>query len=92
MHVYEVLKRPVLTEKSNYQGDTLNRYTFEVDVRANKLQVKEAVEKAFNVKVVDVNVMNNHSKQRRIGRHIGQTVAWKKAIVTLAPGETISFL
>lgn len=91
MHAYEVLKRPVLTEKSNYQADSLNRYTFQVDPRANKVQIAAAVAEVFGVHVVDVNVMNVRGKARRIGRRTGMTPGWKKAVVTLATGETISF-
>ncbi|MDI7275935.1 MAG: 50S ribosomal protein L23 [Anaerolineae bacterium] len=89
MHPYEVLKRPVLTEKSNIQSDFENRYTFEVDKRANKLQIKEAVERTFQVSVVAVNVMNVPGKERRLGRRRGRTPGWKKAVVTLAPGQRI---
>ncbi len=89
MHPYEVLKRPLLTEKSNLQSDTENRYTFSVDVRANKLQIKEAVEKAFNVQVLAVNVINVRGKRRRLGRQEGRTANWKKAIVTLSAGQRI---
>ena len=89
MHPYEVLKRPVLTEKTDIQSDLENRYTFEVDKRANKLQIKEAVEKAFQVRVIAVNVMNVPGKERRLGRRRGRTPGWKKAIVTLAPGQRI---
>jgi large subunit ribosomal protein L23 len=91
MHPYEVLKRPILTEKTDYQSDALHRYTFEVDGRANKHLVREAVETVFNVTVEAVRIINIHGKQRRFGRHMGQTPGWKKAIVTLAPGESISF-
>lgn len=91
MHVYEVLKRPVLTEKSNYQAEALHRYTFEVDPRANKHQVREAVEQIFDVTVVNVNMMKVRGKSRRLGRHVGRTPNWKKAIVTVAPGDSISF-
>ncbi len=91
MHQYEILKRPILTEKSNYQADELRRYTFEVDRRANKHEIRQAVESVFNVNVVDVHVMNVRGKPRRFGRLEGHTSAWKKAIVTLAPGQTISF-
>lgn len=91
MHPYEVIKRPILTEKSGFQSDALRRYTFEVDVRANKHQVRQAVEVVFDVKVEDVNVMNVRGKQRRFGRHIGKMANWKKAVVTLAPGQSISF-
>ena len=89
MHPYEVLKRPLLTEKTNTLSDTQNRYAFQVDTRANKLQVKEAVEQAFDVKVVAVNVINVPGKQRRLGRRVGHTPGWKKAIVTLASGQRI---
>ncbi|MGQ9682145.1 MAG: 50S ribosomal protein L23 [Anaerolineae bacterium] len=89
MHPYEVLKRPLLTEKTNLLSDVENRYAFEVDSRANKLQVKEAVERAFDVKVIAVNVINVPGKQRRLGRRIGHRPGWKKAIVTLASGQRI---
>ncbi len=89
MHPYEVLKRPLLTEKSSVLTDTENRYAFSVDVRANKLQIKEAVEKAFDVKVLAVNVINVRGKRRRLGRQEGRTADWKKAIVTLAAGQRI---
>jgi len=91
MHVYQVLKRPVLTEKSNYLADSLHRYTFEVDPRANKHQVREAVEHIFNVTVVDVNLMKVRGKNRRLGRYVGRTPDWKKAIVTVSAGQSISF-
>ena len=92
MHVYSVLKRPVMTEKSNAQGDEQNQYTFEVDRRANKMQVKDAVETAFNVKVLDVNIINIPAKKGRYGRLIvTKKPAWKKAVVTLVPGSTIQF-
>jgi len=89
MHPYEVLRRPLLTEKTNLQSEVENRYSFEVDRRANKLQVKEAVEKAFNVQVVAVNIINMPSKQRRLGRQVGHRPAWKKAVVKLAAGQRI---
>ncbi len=91
MNPYEVLRRPILTEKTGRQSDDLHRYTFRVDVRANKLQIKEAVEHAFNVQVLAVNVVNVRGKARRWGRILGRTEAWKKAIVTLTPGQTIQF-
>jgi len=91
MNVHEVLKRPILTEKSNYQADALHSYTFEVDRRANKLDVRKAVESIFNVTVVDVSTMRVHGKTRRFGRSMGRTSDWKKAIVTLAPGQSLKF-
>jgi len=92
MHVYDILKRPVMTEKSNAQGDAQNQYTFEVDRRANKMQVKDAVETIFNVKVKNVNIINIPPKMGRYGRVVvTKKTAWKKAIVTLLPGNNIEF-
>lgn len=91
MDPYEVLRRPILTEKSSFQSDNLHRYTFEVDVRANKRQIRDAVEQVFNVQVLAVNVMNVRGKRRRWGRIVGRTKDWKKAVVTLAPGQSIQF-
>ena len=89
MHVYEVLRRPVITEKATLQANYQGRYTFEVDMRANKIQIKEAVEKAFDVHVVSVNVARMPGKRRRFGRREGSVPPWKKAVVTLAEGESI---
>ena len=91
MHSYKVLKRPVVTEKSNYLADAFNSYVFEVDPRANKHQVRDAVQEVFEVTVEKVAIMKVKGKSRRFGRHIGRTSDWKKAIVTLAAGDTISF-
>lgn len=88
IHPYEVLRRPIVTEKSTllaHQG----KYVFEVAVGANKPQIAEAVQKAFNVHVVDVNTIHVRGKMKRYGRNIGRQVSWKKAIVTLQPGEQI---
>ena len=91
MHIYEVLKRPIVTEKTSSQVSDFHRYTFEVDKRANKHLVKEAVEEAFNVEVIAVNIMNVRGKIRRHGRQTGRTRDWKKAVVTLMPGQSIEF-
>jgi len=91
MHIYEVLRRPVVTEKSMFQADLVNQYTFEVDRRATKQQVKEAVETAFDVTVMKVNIMRCVGKKRRWGRRVTRTPWWKKAIVTLAEGDSIQF-
>jgi large subunit ribosomal protein L23 len=89
MNVYQVLKRPILTEKSDYQRDD-NQYVFEVDRQANKLQIKEAIEAIFDVEVLAVNTMIMKPKRRRLGRKVITTrPAWKRAVVTLAPGERI---
>lgn len=91
LHLFDVIRRPVITEKSNYQVDILNQYTFEVDDRANKIQVKDAVELIFNVDVVRVNVMVMPPKRGRRGRRFFiRKKKWKKAIVTLARGQSIN--
>ncbi len=90
MHVYEVLKRPIVTEKTMIATDDYNKVTFEVDMRANKLQVKDAVETAFDVDVVDVHVMVMPAKTTRRGKQIRiRQPKWKKAVVTLASGDSI---
>ena len=88
MHIYQVLRRPIITEK-NSMLLSKNKYTFEVAQDANKPLIKEAVEKAFKVNVVSVNVMCVPGKMRRAGRRRGMTPAWKKAVVTLEPGQKI---
>jgi len=88
MHLYEVLRRPLVTEKSTTLQAS-GKYAFEVDKKANKMQIKEAVEKAFKVKVTTVNVINNASEKKRVGRKMTVTPSWKKAIVTLKPGDKI---
>jgi large subunit ribosomal protein L23 len=90
MHIYEVIKRPIVTEKSNILEDLYGQYTFEVDRRANKLQIKEAVEQIFDVEVEKVRIVNMKPKRGRYGRRIVvREPAWKKAIVTLAPDQRI---
>ncbi len=88
MHLYEILRRPLITEKYTVlqiQG----KYAFEVDGKANKPQVKQAVEKAFKVEVTAVNMMIVPGKRRRLGRRQLPAHHWKKAIVTLKPGDKI---
>lgn len=90
MHLYEILRRPLITEK--YTGlQVVGKYTFEVAREANKPLIKQAVEKAFDVEVVSVNVMTMHGKSRRSGRRIIPARPWKKAIVTLKAGDKIEF-
>ncbi len=90
MHLYEVLRRPLVTEK-NAALQAQGKYTFEVAEEANKEQVKQAVEKAFKVKVNAVNVVTMPSKMKRVGRRLTPTSPWKKAIVTLKSGDKIEF-
>ena len=88
---YKVIKRPLITEKSTLQKEMHNQLAFEVDRRANKIEIKKAVEKIFKVRVKDVRTMNYRGKQKRLGRTVGRRPHWKKAIVTLQPGEKIEF-
>jgi large subunit ribosomal protein L23 len=91
--LYNVLRRPLITEKSNYLNSGLHQYVFEVSLLANKVMVKEAVEKLFDVSVLRVNVINVPMKQKknlRSRRTSTRRSAYKKAIVTLAPGDTIA--
>lgn len=90
MHIYEVIKRPVVTEKTIDLVDYDNQYVFEVDMRANKILVKDAVEEAFDVEVVNVNISVMPAKTSLRGRRQRiRKPKWKKAIVTLAPGDSI---
>ncbi len=91
MHPYDILKRPVITEKSNFQSDILGQYTFEVDRRVNKQQVKQAVETVLEVTVERVRIINVPAKRaRRYGRReVVRKPGWKKALVTLKPGDRI---
>jgi large subunit ribosomal protein L23 len=89
--IYDVLRRPLVTEKTNYQN-TLNQYSFEVMGSASRTLVKDAVEKLFDVKVANVNIINTPAKRgrRRNRRLLVRRPGYKKAIVTLAAGETLS--
>ena len=88
MNIYEVLRRPVITEKSTLLQEQ-SKYVFEVALKANKTLVQEAVQRAFDVKVTKVNIMNVHPKRKRFGVRLVPGKAWKKAIVTLKPGDKI---
>lgn len=90
MNLYEVLRRPVITEKSSsLQAE--GKYVFEVAREANKLQVKQVLEKEFKIKVSAVNIITVPRKERKVGRRVVFTQSWKKAIVTLQPGDKIEF-
>ena len=89
---YNILKKPLLTEKGTDQKEALNKYLFEVDINANKIQVRDAVEKIFSVKVDDVHTVRIKGKTKRVGRHMGKRSDWKKAIVTLKAGEKIEII
>jgi len=91
MHLYEVLRRPLITEKATMLKEE-DKYAFEVADKATKFQIKEAVELAFKVKVAKVNVMAVSGKTRRMGKRQVTTPSWKKAVVSLQPGDKITFL
>ena len=84
-----VLRRPLLTEKSTIAREIGNEYAFEIDPRANKIDVKRAIEKLFDVKVKSVRTLNRPGKMKRMGVHQGRRAAWKKALVTLEEGSTL---
>ncbi|HQN74657.1 MAG: 50S ribosomal protein L23 [Candidatus Izemoplasmatales bacterium] len=88
MDKYQVIKRPIVSEKSTKLAEQ-RKYTFEVDRKANKIQIKEAIEAIFNVKVEKVNVVNTKAKAKRVGQYSGFTAAVTKAIVTLQEGHKI---
>jgi large subunit ribosomal protein L23 len=85
----EIIKAPVVTEKSTKLNQDENKYVFKVDPKATKFEIKSAVENIFKVKVVDVNTINAKTKKKRVGRYSGLTNRYKKAVVTLAAGQTI---
>ena len=88
---YDLIRRPVITEKSSIQKEQNNQVTFEVDPNANRIEIQRAVEKIFNVKVSDIRTMHVRGKIKRRGRILGKRRSWKKAVVTLMPGERIEF-
>jgi len=90
-NLYDVVRRPLITEKSNIQKDEVHQVTFEVARNTNKIEIKNAVQKLFNVKVLDVRTMNFKGKKKRVGRSMGKRPDWKKAVVTLNPGDHIEF-
>ncbi len=91
MNIYQVLLKPTITEKSTLLQES-GRYTFQVDLNANKGLVKEAVEKNFNVTVVDVNIIKLHGKLKRYGPKYKRMPNIKKAVVTLKPGDRINLV
>ncbi len=89
MEIHQIIKKILITEKSNIERETFNKYHFQVDPGANKVEIGQAVEKLFKVKVTDVRVLHVLGKKKRMGRVVGQKRSWKKAIVTLAEGSRI---
>ena len=91
MTIYDIIKKPIITEKSELLRRNFNRYTFEVDKAANKVEIREAVEKIFNVKVLDVNTTIVKPKMKRHGIKVYYTAPRKKAIVELKEGDSIKY-
>ena len=84
---YKIILRPVITEKSTLMKEMNREICFEVDPRANKIEIKQAVESLFNVKIENVRIMKQRGKMRRVGRNQGRTKDWKKAYLKLKEGE-----
>jgi large subunit ribosomal protein L23 len=91
MMYHEIVRRPLITEKTTLQKELHNQVTFEVDRRANRIEIKRAVENIFNVKVDKVRTLQINGKIKTRGRIVGKRRDWKKAVVTLRAGERISF-
>ena len=88
---YDIIIRPLITEKTSIQKEEHNQVSFEVDRRANRVEIRRAIEKIFNVRVADVRTMQIKGKVKQRGRVVGKRRDWKKAIVNLMPGERIDF-
>ena len=86
----DIILAPIITEKTAGM-ETEGRYAFKVSTKANKTEIKQAIEKKFNVKVASVNTVNSHPKKKRVGKYTGMTNKYKKAIVKLAEGNSINF-
>ncbi len=89
---FQVIKQPILTERATVLKEDRNQVVFKVHPKANKLEIKEAVEAIFKIKVLEVNTLNYKGKPKRLGVHSGKRAAWKKAIVTVVKGEKLDFL
>ncbi len=91
MDIYQIIKEPRITEKANLQKEGANQVSFKVHRRANKIEIRKAIEILFNTKVLEVRTMNVRGKRRRMGRNLGKSSDWKKAIVKLASDQNIEF-
>jgi large subunit ribosomal protein L23 len=87
---HQLIKGPIITEKTHALKEAGNKLTLKVDVKANKIEIRKAVEVLFKVKVLAVNTIQMMGKKKKLGKSEGKRAAWKKAIVTLAPGEKIA--
>ncbi|HAA02646.1 MAG TPA: 50S ribosomal protein L23 [Syntrophobacteraceae bacterium] len=88
---YQILQRPLLTEKGTTQKESFNKLFFQVDRRANKIEIKQAVEQIFKVDVVSVTTLIMSGKVKRVGRMLTKRPDWKKAVVTIKPGQQVKF-
>lgn len=91
MNIYDVIKKPLVTEKTSIEREARHMIAFEVDRNANKIEIKEAVEKLFKVEVASVKTINVAGKMKRFGKHYGKRSNWKKAYVTLLEGSNVDF-
>lgn len=91
-NVCDIIKKPCLTEKGMLLQERENQVVLKVDPRANKIEIKEAAEKLFNLKISKVRTANMHGKSKRVGKHAGTTNDWKKAIISLQEGQKMDFL
>ncbi len=91
MKEHDIIRRPLMTEKTNIQKDEHNQYTFEVDRNSNRIEIRKAIERIFNVRVANVRTIQVKGKVKMRGRIAGKRRDWKKAMVTLIPGERIPF-
>jgi len=91
MNIFDVLRAPQMSEKTLSLKEEANQFAFEVDLGANKIQIKESIEKSFKVSVLKVRTMNVRGKKKRLGRYQGRKSNWKKALVTLKEGDTIEY-
>ena len=88
---YDIIYAPIITEKTAMLAQNENKFVFKVDPRANKTEIKQAIESIFKVKVVSITTANSHPKKKRVGKYTGMTDKYKKAIVKLAEGNSINF-
>ncbi len=91
MMTHDIIRRPIITEKTTNQKETFNQFSFEVAPKANRVEIKKAVEDVFSVRVSAVRTLHIRGKLKRRGRILGRRRSWKKAVVTLMPGERIEF-
>jgi large subunit ribosomal protein L23 len=90
--MHDIIKRPIVTEKNTLKANLFNEYSFEVDIRANRTEIKQAVERLFKVKVLRVNTLINRREPKRLGKFPGKLTYWKKAIVKLKEGDKFEFV